>query len=538
LKLDRLWRWLPFAIVACIFALELRVDVMDVDSAQYAHLSRQMFETKSFLIIKNRWWDYLDKPPLTFWLACLSYAIFGVSTAAYKLPSVLFALLGIASTYNVARLYYNERIAYLAALVLSTTVAMFLWTNDVRTDAILLGSVMFCVWQLAEYRRSGKWRHFVGGFIGMGLALLSKGPVGAMVPVLAIGTDAVLKRDWRWLVSPRWLLGALLSLAMLVPMLIGLYQQYGTRGIKFYFWTQSFGRITGENVWRDSTTPLFFTHTILWEMLPWTVLFLAGLFHALRDLVRVRFRLNANEEAIAIGGLVLPFVALSLSHYKLPHYIFVLLPLASVITAKELVRLAERGSRLTRFVTATQLVLVVVLWTIAAWLCVVAFPVRNVAVWSVLVAGFLLAIWTALPRQPSLIRLAGPPLATITAFAFMLAVHFFPAVMRYQASTQAAHKLNELGIPREQIYAYRTTPYSFDFEIRSLANSLELDHVRDGWVLTDTQGRRQIEDAGLRAEVVGEYENFPVTKLSLLFLRPETRASRLERYYLLHVRRL
>ena len=51
----------------------------------------------------NRGLDYLDKPPLTFWLAALSFAISGVSTWAYKLLSL--SALGVYSTWRLARLF-------------------------------------------------------------------------------------------------------------------------------------------------------------------------------------------------------------------------------------------------------------------------------------------------------------------------------------------------------------------------------------------------------------------------------------------------
>jgi len=71
----------------------------------------------------------------------------------------------------------------------------------------------------------------------------------------------------------------------LSPMLYGLYEQYDasggrqtyngfiTSGIRFYFWTQSFGRLTGESTWSNDTGPFYFIYTFLWAFLPWSLSF-------------------------------------------------------------------------------------------------------------------------------------------------------------------------------------------------------------------------------------------------------------------------
>ena len=142
----------------------------------------------------------------------------------------------------------------------ASCVAMLLWTNNVRTNTVLVGATTWAMWHLAAFRLSGGRDHFVLGFIGVGLALLAKGPIGAAVPLLALASDAALKRDWRWLLSWRWLAGAAIGVLVISPMLWGLYRQFGLKGWQFFFWEQSFGRITGSSSWRDTTTP-FLLHS-------------------------------------------------------------------------------------------------------------------------------------------------------------------------------------------------------------------------------------------------------------------------------------
>ncbi|MGL5889472.1 MAG: ArnT family glycosyltransferase, partial [Bacteroidia bacterium] len=140
-------RHLTFFIIAflLVFAAALSVDVMDVDAAQYFGISRDLLSSDNWLEIKDRGHDYLDKPPLLFWLSALSFKIFGVSNWAYKLPSFLFAVLAVFSTVRLGQLLYDRKTGLLAGLMLASCLGVFIITNDIRTDTILLGSVSFAV---------------------------------------------------------------------------------------------------------------------------------------------------------------------------------------------------------------------------------------------------------------------------------------------------------------------------------------------------------------------------------------------------------
>src|SRR5207344_2558843 len=102
-------------LATVVYIFGLFVNVMDVDAAQYASISREMLQNHRYLEVLHRGNNYLDKPPLLFWLAVLSFKIFGVSNFACKLPTFLFTLLGVYSTYRIANLLYNRNAGILAA---------------------------------------------------------------------------------------------------------------------------------------------------------------------------------------------------------------------------------------------------------------------------------------------------------------------------------------------------------------------------------------------------------------------------------------
>ena len=235
---------LSVLLIVLAFAANLFVDI---DAAQYAEISREMAEIGNCLKVFERGRDYLDKPPLLFWLSSTSFKIFGLHNWSFKLPALLVLFLGVFSTFKLASMWYDRRIARMAALILGTTQAYLLMTNDVRTDGILTGFTAYALWQLSAFLQHGQWKHLLGSALGVALAMMAKGPGGIVFPGLAIGGHLLLTRDWRNLLNWKWLIFLVLVLALLLPMLWGLYQQFdlhpeehvygldGPRGVEFFF---------------------------------------------------------------------------------------------------------------------------------------------------------------------------------------------------------------------------------------------------------------------------------------------------------------
>lgn len=140
--------YLIFLLILIVVLLGVGIDMMDIDAAQYASISREMLEHNNMLQIFDAGKDYLDKPPFLFWVSALSIKIFGVNNWGYKLPSILFSILAVFSTYSFAKLFYNKRVAVFSAIVLASSQGFILMNHDIRTDTILMSWVIFSIWQL------------------------------------------------------------------------------------------------------------------------------------------------------------------------------------------------------------------------------------------------------------------------------------------------------------------------------------------------------------------------------------------------------
>jgi 4-amino-4-deoxy-L-arabinose transferase-like glycosyltransferase len=483
--------------LGCVFVRGLFLDVMDVDASQYASISMEMWQGGSWLEVMHRHADYLDKPPLLFWLSAASMGVFGFNNFAYKLPALMAAMAGIWATYRFAKIFYPEKTAQHAALILASSLGLMLMTNDVRTDILLLGTTACAVWQLAEYQQQTRWPNLLAAFFFIGLAMLAKGPIGLVVPAFAAGSHLLLRRDWRGIFRWQWLVGLLVVALVLAPMCWGLWHQFDlhpekplrdrrtTSGLYFFFWEQSFGRVTGENVWHDDSTPLYFVHTYLWAFAPWSLLFMGALWARFREILGQKFRLPAADEGYSIGAFVLTFAALSTSNYKLPHYIFVTLPWASVLLARWLGSpfwvAPSVGRRMWFGAQLVVLVLVTVLalalpgyffsenssWMLAGLAIVfggvallIAPPPTDKSVgWGQKIRR----IFNSQPTNLSVGNLVRASILAAIGFGFALNFWFYPHLLPYQSTSQVGRYLRENAIPAERVGFFKRHGHALDF---------------------------------------------------------------------------
>ncbi|MDD5673795.1 MAG: glycosyltransferase family 39 protein [Chitinivibrionales bacterium] len=533
------------ALIAVVYAAGLCVPVMNVDSAQYAAMSRAVYASRDFFKALFEPPGYLDKPPLIFFLGALSFKLLGVSTISFKLPSLLISALACFSTYRLGKLLYNARIGLLAALILSSCEGFLYFTNDVRTDASLVGMIIFALWQFMEFYTTKKARFFLGAFLGIGLAMLAKGPIGCMVPALALGSFFLGKRDYKMFFKWYWPAGAALVLLVLAPMLLGLYREFGAYGIRFFFWTQSFGRITGESSWSGNSDYFFFVHSFLWAFLPWMLLAYFSLGSHLAAVIKQRFHPRCANDMLLLGGSIFPFVALSFSRYKLPHYIFVIFPLVAILSAKTIYEIVEAPGRKKTysFFVRTQAVICFFGWLFGLLCMTFFFPCANPILWtSVLILAGLTVFW-AMPKQNAFVRLFVPSLVTILGVNVILNLWFFPNLLTFQAGSAVASILRENHVTADKLFCFPSQDWALEFYAQHPTPSLDSNQLvrklnaEEAWIFTDSAGYGFIQRQGFKPVVVARLPHFHVTKVNFKFLWHSTRAAALDKRFLLHATR-
>jgi 4-amino-4-deoxy-L-arabinose transferase-like glycosyltransferase len=531
---------MPFLIAALLatgLALGLLTPAMDYDAAQYAAMAMEMLQRGQWLQVFERGQPYLDKPPLVFWTAAAAYRAFGVHDWAYKVPSLVAFVVAVWSTGRLAgTLSGDDDTARLARWTFATSVGALLMVADPRTDTLLVAAVAFATWQGAAFLRSDRTAHLLWAAVGVGVGMLAKGPMGAVAPVAALLGDVVAHRRWARLATWRLVLAVAVVAALLAPMCWGLYTQYGARGLTFFFWTQSFGRVTGSNVWRNDAGPLFFVHTFAWTFLPWAPVVVWRWWGSARAWWRGEGW--GRDDALAVTGFALLFVAISVSRYKLPHYCYVLLPHASVLAARALRGRGHPMGRAWRRVIAGQAWLVPVAATaLAVW----AFGPMPWWGWVVLVLGAM--IGAGVRRLPAP---APTVLGAATAFgvgAIVLNGVVAPRVFAYQVETTAGHLVRAAHVPDGAFVAVRHHRPSLDLaaervvpDLPDVATAATTLGLRDSlWVFVRRESADSVARLGVRADTVAALQKFGVSRLNGRFVNPATRRGVTESWLLVRV---
>jgi 4-amino-4-deoxy-L-arabinose transferase-like glycosyltransferase len=545
------------ALATFVYLLAIPVDIMEVDSAQYASMAREMLESGNFLQVFDRGNDYLDKPPFIFWITALCYSIFGMGEFAFKFPAILFALLGILSIYRFTRIWYTERTAVLAAIILATSQGYYHFTNDVRTDVYLTNAAIAAIWLFSEQIRTNKGYYWIPAFVCVGIGMLAKGPLGIVVPALAMGTHILLKSDWKNLFRWQWFAGLAVIALVLSPMLIGLYEQFDTQpnkivngrnavsGIRFFFWEQSFGRITGENVWKNDTGPFFFVHSFAWSFLPWTLGVIGAIVFLFRDLIRnTKEFFKHQPEWISWAGFIFPFIALSASHYKLPHYIYVVFPMASVIAAHFFARVELKNSPFNmRWITIPQIIVLIAAWLFAAVIFTWFFPLTNPLLCLVALIGLGIFVWALFKKfDQRLSRFLWISLASSLSINILMATWFYPTVLHYQSSSQMGTWIKTNKLSHLPIYITKVNGRALDVYAQKKVIGVESSQIdsiviaqKEILVFTDEVGMEDLKISVNSCEILNTMSDYPATLLSLNFANPSKRESVLGKRYLIKV---
>ena len=544
-----------FISITFIYLYGLSLPLLGLDSSQYAELSRQMLETGSYFQIQLDGLDYLDKPPLLFWLGSLSFSVFGVSEFTFRLPSFLFTLIAAYGTFLIGKELYSNRVGKYSSLMLLSSIAFFMINIDVRTDTILIGAITFSTAKLIQYHKYSKWKDLILGFFFIGIAMCSKGPLGLLIPIIAVGTHLLLKKELKALLDWKLLIGLTITVITIAPLLISLYTQwdlhpekmlYGVKnisGVKFFLWDQSFGRITGTNPFINnmkevqSNDPFYFGHTLLWALLPWTILGFSKLFKNIVSLIKRQ----KNTEYYTFGAIVIPIIILSFSSYKLPHYIFICLPFLSVLSAQFL--LEKNHKNWLKYVHLAP-ILIILLFTLLIFSF--SFPTTNFLQWAILFLMFIcVLIFIIQKQQQSTFFLLICSISIL--FHLSLYTHFYPNLLSFDSAISAGEKIKSANQSRTISYDsnridqdWKTLSYSLEFyseninEICFTIEELSKYRNQDLWVYTSEIELLDLENKGWIKEKIA-YQHFPTSKINLSFFIPSKRELMVTNKYLVKI---
>ena len=530
------------------------IPLMDIDAAQYASISREMLERNSFLQIFDLGKDYLDKPPMLFWLSALSMKIFGIYDWAYRLPSIIFLMIALYATFKFAQLKYNQTVAQLAVLILASCQAFFLIAHDVRTDTMLMGWVALSIWLIAKWEDSDAWVDFILAMVAIAGGMMTKGPIALVVPVLAFAPQWFFEKKWTYFFKPIYLLGILIIAVLLIPMSFGLYQQFDLHpgklinnipiqsGLKFYYWTQSFGRYTGENYYHEMSYPTFLLENMLWSFLPWIFIFLWAFVSKMITMIKEGL-FKVQLERISFFGFLLTYLVLSRSQAQLPHYIFVVFPLAAILTAAHIAPLLEQSDRLNRWIKwFFGFHLFIFLILLIAMGLIINIPFGKMGWWGVLIlfGTFILMLQIIKSHQGMVQKWMTMSLVLMIGLNLILNSFFYPHLLQFQWGNELAKVAKEKNWDIKKAALYKMpNSNAFHFYGQHVFPVIQDSSLlKEGqWLVVEAKPAKQLMVDYPNSKILHQGNRFHVTLLTLTFLNPATRGEELTPYVLMELKK-
>ena len=209
--------------------------------ARYASISMRMALTGNYLMpFFDPTTPFFGKPPLSFWASAISLKIFGINEFAGRLPHYLALMLTCFTLYRAIKKDFDKQTAIISVVVLSSSF-LFYALHSVMTEAFLLLSMTMITTSFLPTIRGEQKAGFIF-FLGCVIAMLTKGPVGILMPCLAIPIYLTMTHEWKkFFKNFPFICGTIFFLAASAPWFLLAEKSY-PGFLEYFFLGENFGR--------------------------------------------------------------------------------------------------------------------------------------------------------------------------------------------------------------------------------------------------------------------------------------------------------
>jgi 4-amino-4-deoxy-L-arabinose transferase-like glycosyltransferase len=273
------WTLIGLSLFVLFLGLVPR-ELWGVDEPLVGTIIREMVVDGQWLVPHLNGQLYAEKPPLYYWLSALPALLTGTLIPLWmRLPSTLAAIGCLWLTYRIGVRLFNARTGVLAAGILATSLLFALASQITRMDMPLVWFIMVILYCFIRFMQeestaaASRWALAIYPLVG--LAFLTKGPIGPVVPAFIIGSVLLWQRDWRGVLRLRPIVGPLLACAVVLVWLIPAVLQEGIDYAKILILKQSVGRAISS--FSHDRPFYYYLYTFPVTFLPW-LLFLPSAF--------------------------------------------------------------------------------------------------------------------------------------------------------------------------------------------------------------------------------------------------------------------
>ena len=265
--------------------------LLDDADTVHAEAAREMVQRHDWITLYANGIRYLEKAPLMYWSVATSYTVFGVNEWSTRFPLMLGVLGMILATYGLGRWGIRPRGRIRFRTGASHRSGPYLFTRFLIPDVPVALWLTLTYWLfLKSLEQTTPSRWVCWGLAAVcALNVLTKGLIGLIFPIAAIGLYLLLTGNLKHLFKLRLPSSALVFFAIAAPWHILAERANPAQGqvrgfLWFYFVNEHFLRFLNKRVPRDyDTVPLliFWALLIVW-LVPWSVFVPQGLLEVPR----------------------------------------------------------------------------------------------------------------------------------------------------------------------------------------------------------------------------------------------------------------
>ena len=379
-------------IVICIISVLPWIGLGDFSTKgepREAAVAVSMLETDNWVLPQVYANEFAYKPPLAHWLMAVASLPQGyVSEFTSRLPSALafIILIGFTLVFFGERLRFQQ--AFIATLLLITCIEIHRAAMTTRVDMLLTTFIVIGLYQLYRWEDKLELKGVPIAIPALlGCAVLTKGPVGIILPLFVFGVYLLMLRKYSYLVIFKALLYAGIS-SIFLPLLwyVAAWKQGGDTFLNVVL-AENFGRffhlstpdihynLGHENgVWYNFMT-------LAAGFVPWTIFFFFSLFglklHKPEKSVKEilantwnNIRSMEKEKLFSLVALVCIIFFYSIPSSKRSVYLMPAYPFIAIFLAQYTLYITEYRTKVTRVFAAfmasiTAVVMIAVALTMA-----------------------------------------------------------------------------------------------------------------------------------------------------------------------------
>lgn len=313
----------------------------------FAECVREMLKADTLVTPLYHGTPFFDKPIFSYWTIVASYQLFGISHFTSRIPSVLAAIATVGACGWGTRKLFGGKAGTLAAAILASSFMFLSFSNLCMSDMTLvlfdtlsLG-LIYAASCCARLRTPLFWL----AALSMGLAFLTKGPVGIVLPGISVVAYLTLTRQWRIVDIRNHVLPGIAILALAAsPWFTAAWRENGAGALSYFFIHENLQRFSGSTY--DTHKPIWFmVLSLLSGFLPWS-LFLPLALKKSWHLWQENFHSPDSQKHLFLWLWIATVIGFfSLSRGKIDYYALPVYPACAILVGTYLSDAIEKKER-------------------------------------------------------------------------------------------------------------------------------------------------------------------------------------------------